>query len=64
MPNFIYAVGTTFYFLAAIPEDGDFQAASYAASHREAFGHVDGFPCPPGGSYSATDTPGLFAKAG
>lgn len=64
MPNYIFASGTTFYFLSSIPEDGDFVHASYAACHREHFGHVAGDPCPPGGSYSATETPGLYAKAG
>ena len=44
MPNIIFVSGTTFYFVENHPDDGDYVAASYAASHMAAFGHVKGQP--------------------
>lgn len=63
-PNYIFVSGTTFYFLATLPNDDDFQHASVSACHREAFGHVDGMPCghAPGASYAPMDVSGLYKK--
>lgn len=52
-PKYIYVSGETFYLINELPGD-DPIGASYAACHREAFGHVNGEPCGAGegGSYA------------
>ena len=55
-PQYIYAIGTTFYYLTmeAVLREAVSELAelSYEACHMDAFGHVSGQPCRAGASYS------------
>lgn len=62
MPNFIYVNNGIFYFLDAVPADGDYVAASYEAKHQAAFGHVGGEPCAAGASYANAGASGLYKR--
>lgn len=50
-PKYVYVVGDTFYLIDELSGD-DPVGASYAACHREAFGHIDGEPGRSGESWA------------
>ncbi len=62
MLNYIYVNNNIFYLLEALPEDGDYVAASYAAMHQAAFGHVGGEPCAAGASFANAGAPSLYKR--
>ena len=62
-PKYIYVSGETFYLINELPGD-DPIGSSYAAMHRDVFGHAGGQPCRLGASYSKHfAVTGLFVLA-